>query len=176
MNFTRVLQTLAAYFEAGSQPFLVVGGLALQAYGFTRATQDVDLTLALSSQDSVIRFLESLGYQTLHRSDGFSNHLHSQAEWGRVDVIYVDDATMEKLLSKPCKPWPIAGRTFLVPRQEHLIAMKIHAMKNNPRRTFKELADIQCLMGLPDTDDAAVAHYFEQAGLLERYHELKKHY
>jgi hypothetical protein len=30
----------------------------------------------------------------------------------------------------------------LVPRPEHLVAMKVHALANAPERVYKELADI----------------------------------
>jgi hypothetical protein len=41
------------------------------------------------------------------------------------------------------------GTTLLVPRPEHLAAMKVQAMKNDPSRTFQDLADIQALLSLP---------------------------
>ena len=36
------------------------------------------------------RLLEELGYETVHRSPGYSNHSHSDPDWGAVDVVYVD--------------------------------------------------------------------------------------
>ena len=35
------------------------------------------------------------------------------------------------------------GFSAAIPRPEHLIAMKVHAIKNNPSRMFKDMADIQ---------------------------------
>jgi hypothetical protein len=61
-----------------------------------------------------------------------------------------------------------------VPRPEHLAAMKIHAMKNDPSRTFQELADIQYLLRLPGVDELEIRGYFEKSGLLEKFDELKK--
>jgi hypothetical protein len=40
------------------------------------------------------------------------------------------------------------GISVPVVRPEHLIALKIFAMKNDPERTFREIADIQELLNL----------------------------
>jgi hypothetical protein len=70
------------------------------------------------------------------------------------------------------QPWALGGRSVPVPRAEHLAAMKIHAMKNDPSRTLQEMADIQFLLRLPDVDHEEIRAYFEQSGLLERYLEI----
>jgi hypothetical protein len=64
--------------------------------------------------------------------------------------------------------------TAPVPRPEHLAAMKVQAMKNDPRRRLRELADIQFLLGLPGVDAREIRGYFERAGLLDRYDELDR--
>jgi hypothetical protein len=61
-----------------------------------------------------------------------------------------------------------------VPRAEHLAAMKVHAMKNDPSRTLQEMADIQFLLRLPGVDIEEIRGYFERSGLLERYHEIER--
>jgi hypothetical protein len=68
----------------------------------------------------------------------------------------------------------LSGLTVPVPRPEHLAAMKVQAMKNDPRRTLREMADIQFLLSLPEIDEAEIRGYFERSGLLERYHEIKR--
>ena len=50
--------------------------------------------------------------------------------------------------------------------------MKVHAMKNDPTRTFQEMADIQFLMKLPGVDRDQIREYFEESGQAERFHEL----
>jgi hypothetical protein len=52
--------------------------------------------------------------------------------------------------------------------------MKVLAMKNDPSRLFRELADIQFLLTLPDVDAAQIRAEFERHGLQERFHELEK--
>ena len=58
-------------------------------------------------------------------------------------------------------------------RPEHLAAMKVLAMKNDPARTFQELTDIRFLLKLPGVDADEVRDYFERHGLEERYSELQ---
>jgi hypothetical protein len=174
MDFIRVLDTVVAHLEGRQQQWAVVGGLALQSYGLSRATQDLDVLTEAAAREELVRFMESLGYETLHASSAFSNHLHSQGALGRVDFVYVDRKTADRLFAA-CRtvPW-IEGRMVKVPAPEHLIAMKVHAVKNDPQRLYKEMADIQHLLGLPDVDRAAVRDFFQAAGLLSHYDDLTR--
>ena len=47
--------------------------------------------------------------------------------------------------------------------------MKVQAMKNDPSRTFRDLADIQALLELPGVDENEVRGYFQRHGLLARF-------
>jgi hypothetical protein len=96
----------------------------LHAHGITRATADLDLVTVREAQGALVESLERTGYETLYRSEGYSNHVHADP----------------------------------VPKPEHLIAMKVQAIKNDPRRAFKDLADVQALMRLPEVDDAEALH------------------
>ena len=69
----------------------------------------------------------------------------------------------------------VLGETSLpVPRIEHLVAMKAQAMKNDPERTFQEMADILFLMQLPGINKTEIRDYFEKLGLIDRYNEIQK--
>jgi hypothetical protein len=59
-----------------------------------------------------------------------------------------------------------------VVKVEHLIALKVFAMKNDPERSFREIADLQYLLGLPGLDMEEVRGYFERYGQMEKYDEL----
>jgi hypothetical protein len=67
----------------------------------------------------------------------------------------------------------LPGMEMLAPSAEHLAAMKVHAMRSDPARTLKEMADIQFLLGIPGIDEAEIRRYFERAGLPERLDEIK---
>lgn len=71
------------------------------------------------------------------------------------------------------KPLLVLEDLFIpVVRPEHLIALKVFAMKNDPKRSFREMADIQHLLELPGIDKDEVRGYFEKFGQLERFDEL----
>ncbi len=174
MDYPAVLAELAGFFEEHDGRYAVIGGLSLRAYGLARATFDLDVAAEAEVRDALIEHLESLGYTTLHRSAAYSNHLHDAGTMGRVDVVYVRGATAERLFGEARESEILPGVTAPVPRLEHLVAMKVHAMAEDPSRTFQELADIRHLMQQEGIDRAMIREAFEKRGLLERYRELEK--
>ena len=149
-----------------------MGGLGLHAYGHSRATFDLDLVTRSEAQAPLVALLEGLGYETVHRSPGYSNHSHSDPEWGGIDVVYVDTETERQLFSACTRTLKLGGREVPVPSAEHLIAMKVQALRNDPSRELQDLADIQYLLGLPDTSREKVRGYFDRAGMTQWYDKL----
>lgn len=172
MDFVAVLNALIPFFQERKIRHAVIGGVGLGGYGMSRATVDLDFVVDASVQAEVIHFLESLGYRTLHRSTGYSNHEHPSSEQGAVDMVYVQEPTSGMIFKGARMLDGPGGLRIPVPRPEHLIAMKIVAMKNDPSRTFQDMADIRFLLSLPDVDREHVRAQFEKHGLRERYHEL----
>jgi hypothetical protein len=121
-----------------------------------------------------VAFLRGLGYETLHLSAGYSNHLHPLATLGRVDLVYVGGATAEELFAGARPLLSLEGRAFPVPRPEHLAAMKAFAVRNAPERALRDLADVEHLLGLPGVDRDEVREYFEKYGLSERYRQIEE--
>jgi hypothetical protein len=174
MNFAAAYQLVAEFLEARGGRLAVIGGLALHGHGVTRTTLDLDLVCEAEVQGPLVGFLESQGYETLHQSPGFSNHLHAEAERGRLDIVYVDAGTARQLFAG-CQPrLELGTRRALVPRAEHLAAMKVRAMKNDPRRELQDLADIQALLRVAGVDAAEIRSYFERADLLDRYDAIQR--
>ncbi len=64
------------------------------------------------------------------------------------------------------------GVRVLVPRAEHLIAMKVQAIKNDPKRKFQDLADIVGLLEFSEVDRSQVRSFFERAGMLALWNEF----
>jgi len=174
VDFVGVLDRVDAFLTERGWCFAVAGGVALAVYGNPRLTLDLDVVTEAAAQDALVTWMEGAGYVTLYRSSGFSNHRHANVDRGRVDFIYVDEATAAKLFDGvKTVPGP-AGRPVPVPRKEHLIAMKVQAMKNDPTRTLQEMADIGYLLNLAGTDHAEAREYFVKAGSLQRWEELSR--
>lgn len=135
-------------------------------------TLDLDIVTESAAQEAVVAFMESRGFATLHRSSGYSNHRHPERRHGRVDFMYVKGRTSELLFDAIRHlPGP-AGVSIAVPRPEHLIAMKVQAMKDTPDRTWQDLVDIAYLLRLPGVDLEDVRAQFSRAGLENRWREL----
>ncbi len=173
MDVTRVLSVVRPFFEERGEPFAVVGGLALLAYGAPRATFDVDLLAPRGARDDLVPFLEARHFVTLRAEGGFSNHQHPDPALGRLDVIYVSGTTAEAVFAG-CAGRTIAPGTVVpVPRPEHLAAMKVQAFARD-RTRYSDLADLQFLLSLPGIDQQQARGYFESAGLSDYYGQLRR--
>jgi hypothetical protein len=174
LDFAKVLDLLTGFFERERFPFAVVGAFGLHAYGLTRATTDLDFVTDSAARSRLVQFLEANGYETLYASEGYSNHLHQDPAFGRVDLVYVSGETGRRLFEGASLRSLIPGRRVPVPRPEHLAAMKVQAIKNDPERRHQELADIRFLMSLPGVDRGEIRSYFESSGLGELFDELER--
>ncbi|MFL5362631.1 MAG: hypothetical protein ACJ78U_16845, partial [Myxococcales bacterium] len=171
--FARVLAEIGRFLDAQHARYGLAGAFALQAHGLQRATSDLDLIVEARAQPALLAHLDSLGYERLHVSEGYSNHLHPDPAWGRIDFIYLDDRTSELIFAEASATRVLPGVEMLAPSAEHIAAMKVHAMKNDRSRTLKEMADIQFLLQLPGVDQAQIRRYFDEAGLSERFDEIE---
>ena len=102
MTIKEQFKILTEFFERESLDYAVIGAYALYAYGYTRATRDVDFITRDEHQNKIVTYLESLGFETLNRSEGFSNHLHSVGRT-RIDLVYIDGETAETLFKSAQK-------------------------------------------------------------------------
>jgi hypothetical protein len=174
LDFARVIKDVGRFFERGDFNYAIIGAFALHAYGLTRATHDLDFITEFQAQQKLIAFLDTLGYEALHVSSGYSNHLHQDPAMGRIDFVYVSGDTSRMLFGSTRKLLVLGDISIPVPRAEHLAAMKVQAMKNDPERTFQEMADILFLMRLPGIDIVEVREYFVKQGLMDKFDEIRK--
>ncbi len=175
VDFERAFRTVASHLTAAGQPFALVGGFALQAYGIFRMTLDLDFVTQVDAQAGLVAYLETCGYETLHVSSGYSNHLGRERSLGRLDFVYVNGETATRLFAgTEGRSLRIGGLDIPVPRAEHLAAMKVLAMKNDPTRVHREMADLSEIVRLPGADRMEIAGYFRQHGLEERWRDLEK--
>lgn len=163
---------MVAHLEREQIEYALIGAFALKAYGYVRATQDIDFLAKAENQDRIVAYLESIGYDTLYRSSGYSNHAHPITKLGRIDIVYVRGETAESIF-RDSRPLLVLGELSLpVVSLEHLAALKVFAMKNDPNRVFREMADLKYLVSLPGSDLEVIEGYFEKYGCLEKFDEL----
>lgn len=165
MDFTRAIGLLHGFLAEHGIGHALIGGLALAAYGLPRTTLDLDLAVDGQHQDTVITFLEGSGYATFYRSVGYSNHVHPDAALGRVDCVWVRGETAVRVFAgAQVLPGP-GGTPLPVLKPEHLAAMKLLAVKNDPSRKHRDLEDIRFLLGLPGVDRSELEAYARRHGL-----------
>jgi hypothetical protein len=175
MQFDLVLRTFAEFFEREGIRYALAGGLAVQSWGLrSRATHDVDFVVDLISRERIIAFTESSGFETLHASGGYSNHLHSDSALGRVDFMYVVGETAERVFETAERKSAVGVIVPLV-RPELLAAMKATSMKNRPHRVLTDAADVAYLLTIPGVDRAQIRDYFAERGLLDLFDGIERH-
>ena len=174
MDFGRNLEDLKRFLDARQCRWALIGDVALAAYGLARTTLALDLVVDFDAQDDIVSFMEDLGFETLHCSAAYSNHLHPAPMRGRIDFLYVQGPTRDRLFAEVQTRTGPRGIPVPVPKPEHLIAMKVLAIKSDPGRTFQDLADIRYLASLPGVDHDEIRSHFERYGLLDRYRELQR--
>ena len=173
MDFAKALHLLEAHLEAEGADWALIGGLALAVHGAGRLTHDVDIATETRVQGTLVDFLEAAGYETLHRSKGFSNHVHADPELGRIDVAYVDSSTAQQLFGDAHEAEILGGVVAKVARPEHLVAMKVLAAKNDPGRRLQEMADVVALLRASGLDAQSVRAYFESNDLLDAWEQIR---
>ena len=173
MQFDEVLRTWKTFFETEGIRYGLAGGQALRAWGHSRATYDVDFVVDGQARLRVITRAQSIGYVTTFVSEGYSNHHHPSASVGHVDFIYVYGRTAEAIFDASTSRGTV-GVDLPVASPEHLIAMKVRAMKNRPMRVLIDAPDIAFLLSLPQIDRERAREYFAQHGLLQIYEQMEK--
>jgi hypothetical protein len=171
MSLKEVFQSVSEFFKRERMDYAVIGAFALYGYGYVRATRDVDFITRSEHQKKIIRFLENLGFETVHRSDSFSNHLHPIGAT-RVDIMYVDGPTADEFFSSTEEKLIFNDVAVPVPSAENLIALKLFAAQNNPDRKFKELSDIREILNRSEVNDSTVKKYFVKYGQEKYYDEV----
>jgi len=156
-------------------PVLVIGGHAVGAHGFQRNTADLDCLVVAERRDEMKTFLENRGFEETARNQNFSRYRHRSLAYPLLDVMQVDRNTWEKLwthsVSKTADGYPVR-----VPSVEHLIALKLHAIQQNPARKLQDGNDIaRLLRANPGAVSAAhLEEMFERYALPELFAMIKQ--
>lgn len=118
----------------------------MNAYLTPRVTIDVDLMIAREDKVEWFEILEKEGFQL--KNDG-GNFLQFDPPYGipwRLDLMIVTHETFATIYGHG-KAVQCLGIETKVPKAEHLIAMKIHALRHGPAsRISKDLPDVLGLM------------------------------
>jgi hypothetical protein len=138
MNMRRFL---AAASER-DEDFIVCGGYAVNAYHVIRKTGDIDLLVRARDASSWKGFLKAAGYTVYHETPAFVQLEPPAATSWPVDLMLVDDHTFD-LMRGEARRFRFGGTGCWIPSIRHLIAMKLHALKQTAgQRSRKDAIDI----------------------------------
>jgi len=156
--------------------FLVIGGLAINHYGYSRDTSDLDLFISYADRQAWLDLLASLGYTTCHDGGNFIQYdAPAQNAWP-VDLMLVQETTFGPMFAAG-KDANLYGVNTRVPSLEHLLALKLHALKNTrSRRYLKDFLDVENLMGINhlDVKSQAVRELFAKYGTDDLYEKISR--
>lgn len=154
--------------------FLVIGGHAVITHGFQRGTEDADVLVSKTDRAAWIELVSSLGYQLIRDADTFLQFESSAPSQWDLDLMMVPADVFERLLAS-AKPAMLEGAPVIVPSLEHLLALKVHAMKNSKGlRVLKDMTDVAQLLSVNriDPNSAWLRALFEKHGDVELYERV----
>jgi len=139
------MQALFDLLDRFSHPLLVIGGHALAAHGVARQTVDVDCLIAVENRQALDAHLRGGGFEQRDATENFARYSHPSNLVPDVDVLFVDASTFDKLHVGGI-PMQRGSAKLQAPTLPHLIALKLHAIRNNPAREAGDLGDIAGLL------------------------------
>lgn len=144
-SIAKTFQLVSEALRSQNIPVVLIGGFALGAYGLARHTADADFILAEESLARVQLALTTCGYREAARTSIFVRFTASEEPLLDLDFLLVSEETLSGIL-KAAKNFQVGESQAKVPSLEHLIGLKLHAIKNDPKREMKDLFDIYELL------------------------------
>ena len=137
----KIVNEIGTYLNSS---FLVIGGHAVNAHGYSRFTQDIDILIDQLHKSSWLTELETRGFN-LHHDGGAFLQFTPPANHDPLDLMLVKAATFEKL-NAGNEILDIRGIKMRVPSLENLFALKFHVLRQEvPHRGYKDFLDILAL-------------------------------
>ena len=139
---------IEGFIELANKPqalrFLVIGGYAVGVHGHPRATYDVDFLAPAEDRNVWAERLGNAGLKKIAETNTFAQF--SQEAGEGFDVMFVHSETFEKMWTAS-QPISFGQSNARVPALDHLLALKLHALKQNLRhRTSKDADDVEVLI------------------------------
>jgi hypothetical protein len=171
MSLKDLLEAITNFLIKEKMDFGIIGAFALFSYGYVRATRDIDIITRIQNKIKIISYLESLGFETTNSTSSFSNHVHSIG-LTQIDFMYIEGKTADEILSSVQHRSVFHELKLPVVSPEHLVALKLFALQNNPERKLKDLDDIRELLKCTDYNHEVVRDYFKKYGQESLYNEI----
>lgn len=141
MDYSKAFHLVANASKKSAVPCVLIGGFAINFYKVTRNTLDVDFLTTKDDFEKIKSALMDVGYVENFATD-VAIRMSGKSGTIDIDFMIVDEATRAKIIETG-KTIEVVGEKMIIPSVEHLIALKLHAIKNNfKNRMFKDLPDV----------------------------------
>lgn len=152
MNNQSVFQLITQLIQKEKVSCVLIGGFAINYYKVARQTADIDFLITKEDFEKIFPSLEKAGYKQEPSQENFVQLKSSKSSLMDIDFMFVDRQTLDKIL-KEAKTIEIARQKFKVPSLNHLIALKLHSIKYNPKlRLTTDFPDIINLIRINDVN------------------------
>jgi predicted nucleotidyltransferase len=156
--------------------FLVIGGLAINHYGYSRDTSDLDLFISRDDLAAWLALLANLGYTHYQDGGNFIQYAPPEQNAWPVDLMLVQETTFGPIFaaSQPANFFGVEAR---VPSLEHLLALKLHALKNTRfHRFLKDFLDVENLIRINrlDVKSQSLRELFSKYGTDDLYEKISR--
>jgi hypothetical protein len=137
-----MLASVLGHARARGLAFVVIGGHAVVAHGYARQTLDLDLLVRDDDRRAWVELLVGLGYRVFHEAAAFVQLSAPSGSHWPIDLLLVGEPTFAGVVAE-ARDVDLAGAGVPIPSLEHLVALKLHALKTaRPARALKDLTDV----------------------------------
>ena len=176
------MQILSEIYKAAASrqiQFIVIGGHAIGASGYVRATGDIDLMIRNRDRDIWKTLLSKFGYVPYNEQEAFIQLDAEKTKSWPIDLMCSSDQTFDGVLAASAMA-KFGEVNLPIPSVKHLIAMKLHALKSRTREAqAKDVSDIVELLKIaglaPDSDEfRQLCIKFSTIEVYEGFAKIKK--
>jgi hypothetical protein len=146
MDFESVTKMILERFEKQQVRCAIIGGFALHAAGFTRATKDIDFLVHYEDMPKVKNILSAAGYELKHESQDAANFIGKLDTLGGMDFIIAHRKYALAMLERSKPHEIVKGSHVNVVVPEDIIGLKVQALSNDPSRYSQDMTDIEWLI------------------------------
>ena len=141
MKYHTIFHFVSEVFDKGGVACVLIGGFAVNFYKGSRNTKDVDFLTTREDYGKILDLLKNEGFKEDYIHETFARLKTDKLHYMDIDFMFVEKDVIEKII-KDGQQATIGGQKFIVPSVLHLIALKLHSIKDNKKREYKDLLDI----------------------------------
>jgi predicted nucleotidyltransferase len=139
------IQEIARKASNAGIPFLIIGGYAVFAHGYLRATDDLDLIVQRGRRAQLGKLMGDLGMTVKNDAANFVQFDPRDEAGMDVDLMFVSEEVFSQLELASVEA-KVEGTQVRVVSLLHLIALKCHALQHS--KSIRRLKDMDDLIQL----------------------------